>query len=318
MLSKNFELIVIWDDSWKKENSLSIDYINSLNVDKVIFFQSLPSISELIKIKKEIIWVPMYDSIVDRKIIFWLALSIINIRIISFSSSLSLKLKRTGIDFCEIKYFLNPDKFKKIVDYSCKKVFFWERSALNFNEVKKIIGNQKIDQFILKMDPDPGYKGALPSQKDINRYNIKLIKGFLSRKKYLNILKDSNIFIAPREFEGIGMSFLEAMSMGMAVIGINNPTMNEYIKNGRRGYLFDLKKIKKIDISNFKNMGVNSRLYCQEGYSRWIISNSQVIDFIKNNGYYQIKNSKEVKILPIKLFRKIYFLVKSNIFNKLF
>jgi len=37
-------------------------------------------------------------------------------------------------------------------------------------------------------------------------------------------LKKSNIYIAPRTIEGIGISFLEAMAIGMVVVAYNNGT----------------------------------------------------------------------------------------------
>lgn len=65
-----------------------------------------------------------------------------------------------------------------------------------------------------------------------------------------NAINEKAIFIAPRDYEGIGLSFLEAMAMGKAVVGVNNPTMNEYIADGKIKYFFDLDNIKEIDFSN--------------------------------------------------------------------
>ncbi len=47
-------------------------------------------------------------------------------------------------------------------------------------------------------------------------------------------------YFAPREYEGIGMGFLEAMAMGCIVVAPNRPTMSEYIEDGKTGFLYDV------------------------------------------------------------------------------
>ena len=54
-------------------------------------------------------------------------------------------------------------------------------------------------------------------------------------KQYLEHLSKCNIFIVPRLYEGIGLTFLEAMASGMVVLSSNFPTMNEYIQNNING-----------------------------------------------------------------------------------
>ena len=59
------------------------------------------------------------------------------------------------------------------------------------------------------------------------KYLIEIIKKkFLRKNEYYKLLKNTDIFISPRKQEGIGMSFVEAMSLGKYVIGFNDATMN--------------------------------------------------------------------------------------------
>jgi glycosyltransferase involved in cell wall biosynthesis len=58
-----------------------------------------------------------------------------------------------------------------------------------------------------------------------------------SRDEYLLATSAANVFLAPRAAEGIGLTFLEAMARGGAVIAYDAPTMNEYIRNGDNGIL---------------------------------------------------------------------------------
>ena len=299
ILSKNFEIIDIWDNSWKGEKNLTVDFINSQGFDYILFFQVLLPVSELKKIKAKLIWVPMYDSIVGKGESFWMELSTVSIKIISFSRKISEIAEKNAINAMSVQYFFNPENFGKVEDYSGKRIFFWQRMKFSFEDVKKIIGDQKIDQCILKLDPDPGYEAVFPSKEDIEKYNIKIIQSTLLKDKYLNLLKESNIFISPRRFEGIGMSFIEAMSMGMAVVAIDNPTMNEYINN-ENGYLFDSKKVREIGLVSFQQKGINARRTCKQGYSRWKADQKMVSNFIRS----KFKNHSEINCATF-LFLKI-------------
>lgn len=66
-------------------------------------------------------------------------------------------------------------------------------------------------------------------------------------------IQKSALYFAPRKYEGIGMSFLEAMASGRCVIAPDYPTMNEYIKNGETGYLYNFKRPQKIKFDDIKN-----------------------------------------------------------------
>ena len=310
ILREHFDVIDIWDESWNGGASPSVEYINSQNFDHVLFFQSLLPIRELKKIKAKIIWVPMYDGVIGRGKSFWMELSTIKIKIISFSNALSVKLKENSLDVINVKYFPNPNNFKKVLDFSGKKIFFWQRTKLSVLNVKKIIGKQKIDQLILKLDPDPGHKPIFPSEYDIKKYNIKIIQGFLSKGEYMKMLSGSNIFVSPRKFEGIGMSFIEAMAMGLAVIAFDNPTMNEYITHNKNGYLFHSRWKRKIDLSNFEEVGENAREYCEDGFKDWENDKSKIIEFI-NSKYKPAIKLDFIEFLYVKILGAVYDFIKN-------
>jgi len=77
------------------------------------------------------------------------------------------------------------------------------------------------------------------------------------------------------------LSFLEAMAMGKAVIAVNNPVMNEYIKHNKTGYLFDLNNIKEIDLKNIKLVKKSCYKYMIYGRKRWLKRRKKIIKFIK-------------------------------------
>jgi hypothetical protein len=287
ILIADFEIVDIWDESWMGKKPVTAKYINQQGFDYVLFFQSLTPITELRNIEAEIIWVPMYDDVIFHTKLFWLSLTILNVKIISFSKTLSERMRKINPEVLSLQYFLDPISFAATETSNEPNVFFWQRTNFGFNDVKKLLGNKQINQFILKLDTDPGYKEIEPSSNDIEKYSIKIIRGNLEKSDYMEMIRSSNVFIAPRKYEGIGMSFLEAMTLGLAVIATDNPTMNEYIIHNKTGFLFS--SAKSIDISDFKIIGENARSYCENGFKEWEKDKNGIIPFIKNK-HMQARN----------------------------
>ena len=116
-------------------------------------------------------------------------------------------------------------------------------------------------------------------------------------------MNECNIFIAPRYFEGIGWSFIEAMTKGMAVVAFNQPTMNEYIKNGVNGYLIDEKKTETIRFKDFFEIGQRARINCIVGYKKWQNQSKNIAGFIKSVNISQNKQfPEEHLIFKVKYF----------------
>jgi glycosyltransferase involved in cell wall biosynthesis len=86
-------------------------------------------------------------------------------------------------------------------------------------------------------------ENEIPSRKNINQSkNI--------NPKNLNKFYDSsNILILPSYSETCGLVILEAMSRGLVILASDLPSIREYFKDGRNGYLFepgDVEKMKKL------------------------------------------------------------------------
>ena len=95
------------------------------------------------------------------------------------------------------------------------------------------------------------------------------------------VLSSCNIYIAPRELEGIGLSFLEAMAMGKVIIASNNPTMNEYIIHNQNGYLYDIINPQPIDFYNFENIKKVTLKFVKNGNFYWENNKKNIIELIK-------------------------------------
>jgi len=288
ILENKFNVSIFWDDYWKGEEPLPVSEIN--NYDYVFFFQTLLPFYKLKQIKAKIIWVPMFDGnhLSDR---YWYCLSSIPIKILSFSEYLHKKCLEFNIESLPLKYYL-PPAFSDAIPKTGRHYFFWYRGSLRFSEIKSIIDPQMVDSFVYRSAPDPYFKEETFSKEDIEKYKLQIIRDvtFDSREKYLELLKKSNIYIAPRTIEGIGISFLEAMAIGMVVVAYNNGTMNEYIKHDYNGYLFDSKDY-HINFDNMETVLNNSKAMAQNGWIKWEKDKNIISSFIMNNNYKQTQIS---------------------------
>ena len=93
-----------------------------------------------------------------------------------------------------------------------------------------------IKTFHIHQVPDPGHTSTIiPARSD--KYDINVSKWFEKKSDLYELIASSDLFIAPRYAEGIGMSFLEAMHLNCCVVAHDMSTHNEYINNGVNGIL---------------------------------------------------------------------------------
>ena len=288
ILEKKFSVSVFWDDYWKEGEPLQVSVINQY--DYVCFFQTLLPFYKLKRIKAKIIWVPMFDSdpLSD---MYWHCLSSLPIKILSFSEYFHKKCSEYGIESLPLKYYL-PTVFSDDIPKTGRHYFFWYRGSLRFYDIKVFLDPQKVDSFVYRSAPDPYFKEESISKEDINKYKMQIIRDvkFDSQEKYLELLKNSNIYIAPRTLEGIGISFLEAMALGMVVIGYNNGTMNEYITHNFNGYLFDSKDY-QINLDNIETVLNNSKTMANKGWIQWEKDKNRINEFIIYDNYKKVQHS---------------------------
>ncbi|MCX6762159.1 MAG: glycosyltransferase, partial [Candidatus Moranbacteria bacterium] len=280
-LKQSYDVKVISDESWQGKPFPDLSFIDDSYLG-VIFFQLLPPRDILDKIdNNNIMYFPMYGGVrLDHK--FWNDLQ--DLKIANFSRTLHEKLKRWGFESMYIQYFPEVQKF---IPGEKEEVFFWQRlTKLNINVITKLFGKEKLKIHIHK-GIDPYEKFVEPSQEDEKKFQITYSDWFESRDEMIEkiggLIKQKGIYVAPRDLEGIGMSFLEAMAMGKAVIAVDNPTMNEYIDHGKTGYLFDLKNPKKIDLSNIEQVQKNAFDFMREGRKKWEKDKEKIIDFIRKS-----------------------------------
>lgn len=277
-LKQFFEVEEILDESWLGKSFPDLSFIDESYLG-VIFFQLLPSKDIIRNIKNDnIIYFPMCDQSGRLDFGYWNNYR--DLKIINFSKALHEKLAKWGFESMLVQYFPKPDDF---IPGDKKEVFFWQRlTKLNINTVAKLFGKNDVKIHIHKA-VDPYQKFIQPSKDDEKKYQITYSDWFETRAEMLDVIKQKGIYIAPREYEGIGMSFLEAMAMGKVVIAADNPTMNEYIEHGKNGFLFNLKNPKELNLSNIEQIHKNTYEFMRQGYDKWEKEKIKIIDFIKQS-----------------------------------
>ena len=275
-LRESYDVQVILDESWIGKSFPDLSFVDESYLC-VIFFQMLPKKEMIKNINNDnLLHFPMYDHSGQFSLNFWDDYR--DLKIINFSKAMHDKLDGWGFESMYVQYFPKPGDF---ISGEKDEVFFWQRlSNININNISKLFGkgNYKIH---LHRATDPGNGFVQPSKVLEKRFNITYSDWCENKSCVLDIIKRKGIYVAPREFEGIGMSFLEAMAMGKAVIAVDNPTMNEYIENRKNGYLFDLRHPKGIDLSNIEQVQKNCYEFMQKGYKRWEVDRQRIVNFIK-------------------------------------
>lgn len=278
-LKEHFDVTEILDESWQGKPFPDLSFIDDSYVG-VVFFQSIPEISEVEKINnKNIIFIPMYDGYENAPYSFWKQYE--NLKILNFSKTLYKKIKKWGFNTIHLQRYPKPFEFK---DWGKKdSVFFYNRNSLiNINTVKKLIGKNKFNIHLHKT-LDPGYEFVAPTKEDEKKYSITYSEWFVEKKDKWAVAEKSAIFVAPRITEGIGQGEIEAMALGRAVIAVNAPTLNEYIVHNVNGYLYDFNNPQPIDFSNLREVQKNAYQSIIDGYNRWEKKKIEIINFIKSN-----------------------------------
>jgi glycosyltransferase involved in cell wall biosynthesis len=73
--------------------------------------------------------------------------------------------------------------------------------------------------------------------RDIIRKNdkIKMMDGELEMKELIDLYRYCDASILPSKWEGIGIPFLESLAIGLPVITVDAPPMNEWVKHNSNG-----------------------------------------------------------------------------------
>jgi hypothetical protein len=270
-----------WETGWGDRQYLQVDQILDRNYDLIVLFQAFPHAPSLSKSQHpNVVFIPMYDACKEVPDRFWDSCR--NLKYLSFSASLHDKFTRLNLPTAYFQYFPEPLQPTSVHNFRRLHGFFWPRTKqLSWHcHIRRLVAGTSFDNITLHMAPDPGNEGARYSTHDVRQYGLVMTTWFPDSHDYLETLRRHNVYFAPRRSEGIGLSFLEAMAMGMVVVAPDSPTMNEYIADQVNGYLYDPDKPKPIDFASAQAIGAKARETAELGYRRWIDSIPRLKSFV--------------------------------------
>lgn len=188
---------------------------------------------------KNIVLIPMYDACPHTDD-FWNGYR--PYKILCFSRTLYDFLSSRGFDALRVQYYMRPAA-GEIGKRGERRAFYWERSALvDWPCIRSLIAGGRLESLDYHRALNIRERGKTePSAEEARRLDISFSEWFEDNEAYAEMVRRNTIFFAPREAEGIGLSFIEALAWGLAVVAPNAPTMNEYIEDGVTGFLYDPK-----------------------------------------------------------------------------
>ena len=187
----------------------------------------------------------------------------------------------------------------QVDDKSGLRGFFWPRvEHLGWSTIKRLIGDTGFESFHLhwakELNPD---LTDLPDKEDTERFSIQTSSWFKSHTDYVETVRKANVFFASRRTEGIGMSYIEALSWGLCVVSPNAPTMSEYIVHGVNGLLYDPENPTPLDLSDYRALGKAARESCVLGRSEWERAFNDIRSFLEApGGYYALPKHPLIRV----------------------
>jgi glycosyltransferase involved in cell wall biosynthesis len=301
LLQRNFESVsvILHEDAWK--------VLPRSDWDLLVIFQKLYPAAELEAFGiPRVVLVPMWDDCPKEKE-FWIRYS--DFRVLCFSSTLKRMLDGWGLRTFGAKYFPSVASQQRATFDGSLRGFFWPRTPqLTWGVVSSLIGATQFKSFHYHRSTNlTKDDGSVPRETDHPGMNLTVTSWFESQEDYLRAVQQNNIYFAARRNEGIGMSFLEALALGMCVVAPDSPTMNEYIVHGENGLLFDPDKPGPIDFSLAARLGERAARASAEGRTQWETSIPRIIEFLR----IPDPGSRKKKHLYIRMKRRLRVWMKA-------
>ncbi len=263
---KKYDYLVLW------QLMPTADFLNELSFDVGVFF-------------------PMYDSAVGLAREEWNPYK--SFTIINFSKTLHEYLCEEGFCSKYIQFFPKPQAISNEGEED--SLFFWQRTnQINVNQCLRMCERLNLKNIHIHKALDPNAYYVSPNKK--YDYHFSYSKWFEKKQDLIDTIEKSVYYVAPRKYEGIGMSFLDAMAMGRCVIAPNYPTMNEYIKDGVTGILYDYENPKPITVKDVRAIQENVYKYIEDGYRKWEEEKYKILDWIDKGKKVGIIENKDKNV----------------------
>lgn len=285
ILGEKYEIYDYWYEEGKAQHKQLIKEL--LQFEEVFFFQVLLPYRQMVQLRKRnvrVVWAPMYDGLPMGNY-YWKKVATLQLFVLSFSEAIDRKVKERGIMHCTVRYYQQPVKDMKNTKRGQEGlvVFFWYRGNIAFENWIRFFKHAAVKKIIYLSAPDPKYSKQIISEEIQRNYNIEIIEtDFLNREEYLNYVKQCDVYVCPRKQEGIGMTLVEALSLGKFLLGYKDYTMKDYIIHGKNGFLFDNTTTEIIDYNLVNNSEESCSEIANSGYRKWVNDKERIVGLFGN------------------------------------
>lgn len=282
LLSTAFDVTTMWDESWRSgAPPLTARAINATRPDHVVLFQRQLRRAEYAQIEcSNVTWIPMHDSVGYGP--HWLGWRRSGMKLLCFSAMDRDYFASLGFETLHVRYAPKPLPEPERSVEAGLVVFFWLRhERIGWDTLKRLLGPQRPAKIVLRVAPDPGHCPVVPSAEEVREYGIELHEGWMEGEQYRRLLRGCSVFMAPRPSEGIGQALLDARALGLAAVAPDAPTMNEYLRHGVTGYLYDPASPRPLDFSALKKVREHSVADLAVAQEAWRVAEPKLLEFVR-------------------------------------
>jgi glycosyltransferase involved in cell wall biosynthesis len=271
---------VFFDESWRNARAAWIDGFDCSRFDIIVVWQVGEAIDYIRWPHGNVVFVPMYDAQGGTR--FWWKEEFNQAKVLCFSEALRREVAQRTDRLRGVKYYPDPGEYPEARRDGLLRGLFWNRvPAIDLTAVAKLCGEIVFDSFTVHDAPDPLSGAVLPErdwpvQARQHRRSTWKERG----DEYRRLLAEHSVFFAPRPYEGIGLSLLEAMAAGLCPVAPDTSTHNEYIADGVTGLLYNLDKPAAVDLRRACEMGARARESVARGHAEWLRARPELLDFL--------------------------------------
>lgn len=313
LLKARYDIDFFWDETWNRQARIDFSKTDGKVYDVAILFQVMYPVYHLRGLNcRSLVLVPMYDEVhlTARSDFYWKQYR--GARFLCFSKALHEKFSKLGLDSKYFQFFPLPAATPKENKTNGLKAIFWHRTdELGWETVKQLILPGVFKKIYIHSTPDPPFAGGIEIPRgDMEKYNISISSWFEKKEDFLALLQECDVFFAPRFYEGIGLSFLEAMAMGKCVVAPDNPTMNEYMKDGVNGILYDALNPRLCSFNHCDEIGKNAGAGIVQGNALWEEGRESLYNFLTKAVPFEGRASRSFFYTSVDRLRRLLRVLK--------
>lgn len=281
LLGRLGEVDVFYDDSWR--TGVPPAWASGFRGDRFdcVFVFQMPEPFEWLDLRHpNLVFAPMLDRHYNIEH-FWWREELSAAKVVCFSATLERELGALAPVRFYAQYFPPVERLPGFARTDELAGFLWYRKPpIDPALLRRLTGATVFDRFTLQLAPDPDASAPGPGPRPLARTYEETRSWLADPSSALERLAGHTVYFAPRLFEGIGMSFLEAMALGLCVVAPDTPTHNEYISHGTNGLLYSPSRPAPLAFDDFRSLGRRAREGGARRRALWESAEPDLLEFV--------------------------------------